>query len=180
MLCYPAQIIAKNFFSKAFFTLAIPGFIVTALLATGCGDDGRSGASGSETITVETGSLTKTKFIEQADAICKEGGEEIQEKLFPYLEARSKEPSSKDLLETHAAEIVNTIAIPRFEEEIDRIGKLGAPSGDEQEVAAILTAMHQVLEGAAEQPKAFMRSGASFGKAAKLARAYGLTACAPS
>jgi hypothetical protein len=148
--------------------------LITTLLVTGCGDDGDS---------VEAGSLTKSKFIEKADAICEANSEEIQEEFARYLEVKSKKSkgaSTEDLLDDHAAEIVNTIAIPHFEEEVDRIGQLGAPSGDEEEVTAILIAMDQVIEKATEQPKAFIQSGASFGKAAKLARSYGLTACAPS
>lgn len=148
---------------------------IAALLLGGCG-----GSEGSE-ISVETGSLTKAQFIEKAEAICDEGDERFQDELSDFLRRNSDLGSSRSEREATAEELVDTIYLPIQEEQIDRITALGAPSGDQEEIAAILEAFREGLEEAESHPLRFVRAASvtylPFDRATKLAEAYGFTVC---
>jgi hypothetical protein len=164
----------KAFLSKRFclgFTVVLLG-----LLGAGCGEEDTSeGASGS--ITVDTGTLPKAKFIVKADAICRKGNEEVQGGVEAFIQRYGKREYSEPLLVAKAPKLVSTVLAPSFEKQIDQILDLGAPKGDEAEVSAILTAMSDLVDDAEEQPKDFARNGEPFQEPAQLAQSYGLEVC---
>ena len=152
--------------------------IAATLLVGGCGE------SDSSEITGQTGSLTKAEFIRRADAICRKGGSQVQREFAAYVQRNSDAVSPESPQSEQgaaAAEIIDTIYVPGNEKQIERIGSLSAPSGDEGEVKAILAAMQDGLDEASDRPLVFIRAGSpkgpAFTEARKLARAYGLADC---
>jgi hypothetical protein len=138
--------------------------LAVALVATGCGG-GDSGPA----------SITKAEFIEQADAACKKGEEEIQKDFAVYLQERKNQEKATA---QDYAELVETVLVPNAEAEIDAIRALGAPSGDEKKVEAMLTAREESIEMSEKDPQAIIKDSKKiFGPASKLAKEYGLKTC---
>jgi major membrane immunogen (membrane-anchored lipoprotein) len=138
--------------------------LAVALVVVGCGSSDSS-----------TASITKAEFIKQADADCKKGEEEIQKDLAVYLKEHKdlEKPTEDDY-----SELVEAVLVPAAEQEIDDIRALGIPSGDEDQVEAMLDAREASIEKAQEEPKAVVQNGGSvFGEASKLAKEYGLKDC---
>ena len=158
--------------------MAIAAALTALLLAAGCGsdDDSATGSSDGE-VTVETGSLSKAKFVEQANAICQKTKDQFNKEAAQFVEQVSKKPP-KPTEGSPEEKLVEKAVVPNYQNEVDEISALGAPSGDEKEVTAFLEALQQVVDGASEEPASFVQSGGSFGKAPKLAKAYGLSGCA--
>lgn len=139
------------------------------LLATGCGDSGE--------INVETGSLTKAQFIKRADAICREAVIKVELATQAFVQSAKSADSPQAAFKTGAGKLISTSFVPAFEEEIDRVSSLGAPSGDEEEIAAILEAQQQGLDEAREDPVEFLRRASPFTKAFRLGQSYGFATC---
>jgi hypothetical protein len=132
--------------------LVVAGLV---LLVSGCGGSN------------STSSLTKAEFIEQADAIC-ENADGAQLAAVARVTRRSsgnKAADERELL------IQGLEPVQRQAEEINA---LGAPSGDEAQVSAIVVGMEEAVGGTEEAPDKVV---AVFAKVNKLAKAYGLKAC---
>jgi len=163
--------------------LSIRGFwFVTAalalvLLGAGCGgsDDSATGSSGGE-VTVETGSLSKAAFIKRANKICVDSKRQFFGEFGAFLKEQQENPP-KPTGETPEEIMVNTLLVPNFQRQIDKISALGAPSGDEEQVSAFLNAFQQATDEANEDPLAFIASKLDLGNMPKLANAYGLSFC---
>jgi hypothetical protein len=147
--------------SKRLFALS--AVFVLALVAAGCG-------GGSD-------SISKQQFITQADAICAKSNKQIQPQVVAYAKKvgwSGKTPPT----DAQATEIANTILIPSVQSQHDQIDALGAPSGQEQQVNAILTAVQDAIDQAKKDPTALMQSNdTTFAKANQVAKDYGLTVC---
>jgi hypothetical protein len=152
-----------------------------ALLAAGCGgsgnDDSATAASSSSEVTVETGSLSKAQFVKQARAICTKSHENFERDAVQILKRQNADPTKASKGDPEA-ELVLDAFVPNFQSQIDQVSELGAPRGDEEKVSAFLTALQEAVDGASNDPRAFVRSEADLGKAPKLAKAYGLEECA--
>lgn len=147
-----------------------------ALPAAGCGDSASSNEATNSGVTVQTGSLTKEQFVEKADQICEDSRAEFERKFSTF----SQRSSSAANLIDQAKNAIDTIFVPVYEKQIDQISSLGAPSGDEEEIASILGSVQRSLDKAKQEPLQFFRENKPFPEAEKLARAYGLTGCADS
>jgi hypothetical protein len=152
----------------------IAGTLVV-LVSSGCGGSGNSGANtdGGQGITVQTGSLSKAQFIKQADAICAKAVGKTRLAVQAY--ARQSRSSLND--PKIDAKLINTVLLPEYKEEIDRIKALGAPSGDEEKIAAIIEETQQGLREAREDPVEFVNRTSPFHKALRLGEAYGFNSC---
>lgn len=159
-------------------------YIAVALVAlfavSGCGGggDGDSAtASSGGPVTVEAGSLSKAQFVKQARAICTKSHEGFERDAVRILKQQKADPTKASEGDPEA-ELVLDAFVPNFQSQIDQVSELGAPRGDEDEVSAFLTALQEAVDGANQDPRAFVRSEADLGKAPKLAKAYGLEECA--
>jgi hypothetical protein len=152
--------------------------VVALLGMTGCGsDDSSAGAAANGEVTVKTGSLSKAQFVKQADQLCKETRRQFQGEYEDFVK---KEASSSTPPTNQTAKLVDAVIVPDFSGLVDQIGSLGAPSGDEQEISAFLTALQQRLQDFQERPSILEQTVTPFARTEKLARAYGLTGCAES
>jgi hypothetical protein len=169
------------FLNKRVFLFLIAA-MVALLFTAGCGSNGDSqgsspdGGGGSGEISVKTGSLSKADFVKQASAICEATSEKSRNGFVAYSQ-ENKVPTSGPGLAAKASDFVNSVFAPIFQEQIDQITSLGAPSGDEEQVSALVNAMQQGLDDGKQQPLALINGGPFLDEAAKLATAYGLPAC---
>jgi uncharacterized protein (UPF0333 family) len=152
--------------------------MLAGLFVAGCG------GSGGSTITVQTGSLSKTAFIEKADAICKAARTEFLAKYENLLKEHKAELFSKNTTkETQEAvigEVIDSVLTPNMEGEIARIGELGAPKSYAPEATAFLGALQTKLEEVQGDHSALSGTQFPFKKAEDIARRAGMYGCAES
>lgn len=143
--------------------------VALALALAGCGGDDDDSTE-SPPATDAAAPLSKAEFTEQANEICRVGGEQIDARA----EALGPDPSQAEI-EEFATEVV----APNVQDQIDQIEALGAPEGDEDEVQEIVDAVQESLDEVEEDPSV-LRTGDPFAEANRLAADYGLTVCAES
>jgi hypothetical protein len=162
--------------------------LVIGLIAAGCGSGSGSDSTASSgetasTTTPATSPIGKAEFIKKADAACAKGKKQVETEFAAYLKKNKiKEiPEAKEAKAQAAgreAEVIETIALPALQQQVDEIRALGFPDGEEDQVEPFLDAVEEGIEKIEEDPQAFF-SGADevFGKADKLAVKYGLKVC---
>lgn len=163
--------------------LTVGAALLALLLVAGCGDsdDSATGSSGgSEEITVETGSLSKAAFIKQVEPICRKATEKFEsqlEKAFGESTEKPRKPTEPSAVE----EYYETDFPETYENQIDEISALGAPKGDEQEIATYLEIVQKGVDEAREDfegfNQSFLENQGAFDGTAKLTAAYGLRGC---
>jgi hypothetical protein len=132
----------------------------------GCGDEPETFPAG------VAQPIAKVEFLAEADRICASTNARI-EAAADGLVATGDQPPPAEV-----RRIIRSVVVPALEVEVRAIRALGAPAGDEREVAAILAATEEgivqieadpvgVLDG---PPPALRRAG-------RLARAYGSREC---
>jgi hypothetical protein len=142
------------------------GVVAIAAVVAGCG-------SSDET----TSALTKQQFITQADAICKQGNEEIEEGFESFAE-QNDIPKNQEPSNAQGKEIVETVIVPSVDSQAEGIRALSVPSGDEDEISAMLDSLDEAIEEAEEDPEAlFTAKSDPFAKPNELAQDYGLKTC---
>ena len=117
--------------------------------------------------------LTKEEFVAQGNQICSEGNKTIDEAAKQVFSGGK--PKADEM-----QQFVTGTVIPSIQDQVDSIRALGAPEGDEDQVAAILDAAQQGIDEAKADPSllAGEQSGSDpFAEANKLTDDYGLTAC---
>jgi hypothetical protein len=161
-----------------------------AVLVGGCGGGsdstgtagtggGAEAKSGNGSAAEAASSLSKSEFVEKADAICNRDKRQGLAEMSTYVKEKGAESASPQAKIALLREALQAVFLPKVQDQIDEIRALGAPQGDEQEVEAFLAALQEGLDAAS---KAATPTNALFGQSFKrsgeLARAYGLTACA--
>ncbi|MCW2766172.1 MAG: hypothetical protein JWO11_2131 [Nocardioides sp.] len=147
-------------------TAVLPALILTLGLAvTGCGGGGDDKVTAEP--TAAAAALSKADFSSQANAICATGTQTID----AASAALGDSTSSADI----EAFVTETV-IPSVQGQHDAIEALGAPAGDEDEVAALLAALQTGIDALSADPAA-ITTGSPFDEANQLATAYGLTDC---
>jgi hypothetical protein len=137
-----------------------PFLCLAAALVAGCA----SGGGSAET------SLTKKQFVAKASSICQEAEQEEIKLIGSFSKSH---PDAKN-----EEELVEPAFIPPAEKMIRELGTLGAPSGDENEVKAIVEELENGLSETKKEPKALLNPNTNpFKEADKLAREYGIKAC---
>jgi len=151
--------------NKAFLA-AIAALVALTALVAGCG--------GGDETTDETVTLTKTEFIKQGDAICKQGNDESEKEAEEFAEDNDfkLEKASKKQLE----EAVGEVLVPNLEQQIEELDALGAPEGDEDKVEAIIVSLEEAT-GEIEDDPGIVFQGDVLKKPSKLAEEYGFKVC---
>jgi hypothetical protein len=137
------------------------------VLGTGCGSPKKTTAS-----TATTAAISKAQFIAQGNAICRQGNERLK----AAQQTLEKSLGKREPTKVQIAAYVSTIFLPQIEDQIARIKALGAPPGEEAQVATMLALAQRDLSRVRSDPASL--SPASFARFARAAHAYGLTACA--
>jgi ABC-type phosphate transport system substrate-binding protein len=174
---------------RGLFVIAATAFAL--LFAAGCGDsdDSATGSSGgdssgssTEEITVETGSLSKAAFVKKVEPVCRKALEKYQAQLEAAI-GENRENPPKPTETTVILEFYEDGFGKIYQTLIDEISALGAPSGDEQEIAAYLEAVQKGIDEVAEDPEdasqAFLEAEANFKGTPPLTTGYGLPVLCP-
>lgn len=128
------------------------------------GDDGGGGDG--------TGTLTRDEFVKQANAACAESKAAIN----TYF---SKEIGDKIPGPAKVKAFAEDVVVPSLREEGEALRAIGLPSGEEEEVEAILDAFDEALVKAEKDPSGVVAGTIDpFDKSGKMADAYGLEGCA--
>jgi hypothetical protein len=147
----------------------LAGVVAIAAVVAGCG----SSDDGTET----TEALTRQQFIVQADAICKQGNEEIEDGFESFAEENDI-PKNQEPSDAQGAELVETVLVPSVASQSEEIRELSVPSGDEEEISAMLDSLDEAVEEAEEDPEALFTAGSDpFAEPNELAQEYGLEIC---
>jgi hypothetical protein len=151
-------------------------FAVLALVAVaaGCGSDGDSGTGG-DAGTAETSAgaaeapLTSAEFAKAGNSICTQGIAEIEKSFEAFAKEKDldqgKQPGKAEL-----AAAVETILIPGINKQLEAIGALAAPQGEEQAVEEFLGRAEAELEKGEKNPTALTSATASKKRAKKRRR----------
>ena len=150
------------------FLAALAVLVALAALVAGCGG-GDDTTTDSATVT-----LTKTEFIKQGDAICKQANEENEAEAEEYAEENgfTLEKANKEQLE----EAVSDVLVPSLNKQVEELDALGAPKGDEEKVEAIVAALEEATEEIEDDPGSVFQ-GQTFQKPSQLAEDYGFKVC---
>jgi hypothetical protein len=136
--------------------------IAAVLVAAGCGDDDED--------TTTAAAPTKQEFIEQGDAICEEGDQEIDAAGQETFSGGRPSPEEQQ-------QFITETVVPNVQGQIDDLRALTPPEGDEEQVNQILDTAQEELDALEQDPQAgFM--GEPFAQAEKLLKDYGFEVCA--
>lgn len=133
--------------------------LLFALVAAGCGGGD------------DTESLSKSQFLKQGNAICKEGEEE-RGKLIIDASGKLKQEASVEEQEDLVLEV-----LPTYEKTTRELDELGAPEGDEEKVDAIVEAMEEAAEKVEANPGTALVANVPFKEANEQVEKYGLKSC---
>ena len=116
--------------------------------------------------------LDKVEFLAEADRICHSTNARI-EAAADDLAASPTDPTPAEV-----RQVVIGVAIPALEAEVRAIRAIGAPTGDEREVAAILAATEEGIEQIRADPAVVLEGPPpALRRAGRLAREYGSAEC---
>ena len=144
------------------------GALVFALGVAGCGGSG-------DDATADT-QIAKAVFLKKGNAICLQNLEEVKKDYTKFIEDKGGPEAAFDDLDS-ITEYVDTVVIPNKEQMVEDLRELGAPSGDEDKVDAILEAYEEGIEVAEEDPERAGVGSGVFWYAADLTKDYKLTNC---
>jgi hypothetical protein len=152
--------------------LACAAILTAGLLLVACGGgDDHS-----------TTAISKPEFVNKATAICITGNGRIGRVVEAALKAQAAEASRKgnahpNPTSAEIAKLGKDTVIPTGQRELDQIRALGAPSGQEDEIKALLSEQQSVLDKVKEDPSLYTSLGRRDPFAGKLAQDYGLSLC---
>jgi hypothetical protein len=141
------------------------GILAVAVVVAGCGSSGDAQTE-----------ISRAEFVRQANALCHDTEVRLKAGIARLL--AGNEPSNGREVVKAEAEVGRKVLIPAMEDQAEKIEALGAPNGDAAKVHAIVRATEEGLGKAEKHPERAVKDGTeAFGKANRLARAYGLSAC---
>jgi hypothetical protein len=160
-------------------------FLATAIVvavAAGCGGSGDSGGESGNGATIKTSSLDKEEFIQQASKACRELKKDILSRVLAYTEEHEPKHPTRAQESAVFAAMTKAVVLPTVEKEIVAIRRLGAPSGDEDEIGTFLASEEEAVKGIHNLDHIVSRFEIEryFSPSAKIAYEYGLEACANS
>ena len=143
------------------------------------GGESGSGSNEGGSSGGESGSATPARaaFIKEADAQCTKGNREQSAGIKAY----SEEKHPKSNFKSPEEELLVAVVLPNIRKNIEGLGEMTPPSGDEDEVGAIVDANEKALDELEADPgQAFTAGGANtsaFAEGTKLSKAYGFKVC---
>jgi hypothetical protein len=146
--------------------ILIAGALVASLAVAGCG--GAATNTTGSTANPAATTVTKEAFVARANEICGRADPE----LAAAEQQLANHPSTAKVIA-----LVRGTFVPSVESQTAQIKALGTPQGGQQEVATMLTLIEADLQKLKTNPALIATN--VFGNFARVAHAYGLTACAP-
>jgi hypothetical protein len=138
---------------------AVMGMLLPLVWLSGCG-----GSSGPP---------SKAEFIERGNTICRRAAAE-ERALVPLATVESQPPANR-------TSYVESVLVKSVEKELRRLKALDLPPGDKKKIKKIFKEIEKGIKDATLDPlDPLVNATDPFRKANRLARAYGLKACAES
>ncbi len=161
--------------------------VALALAGAGCGGDAREASDPGTGVAakkievpglgvIKASSIDRGRYIAKADAICRRSSD-----YMPALRRYLRQHPAPGLnYRERVADGVYAVVAKKFELQIAELAGLGAPAGDEQEIADFLSAMKHDVEGLERRDELSPKGDIEreFKPAAELARQYGISSCA--
>ncbi len=148
--------------------LAVAAILTVGLVLVACG-------SSNDNSTTTT-ALTKAEFLKKGNAICKKGNQQIN-KVANQTFTKKKYPNGPPPKSVQTKFATDTL-VPSIQQQIDGVKALGAPTGDEAKVKAIVDSAQSALDKAKADPTILLQNSTDpFAKSNKITKAYGLTVC---
>jgi hypothetical protein len=149
---------------------ALSALILIALLAfAGCGgddDDGSTATSGGEA------SITKPQFIAKATRLCNRAKAKMATEFVSFIQKNGTDPKARQ-------EAVETILIPHLRTQIEELGALPVPAGDEEEISNFLSTLEEVTDKIEDEKiSGNVELGEALIPAGRIAERYGMNDCA--
>jgi hypothetical protein len=141
-----------------------------AIVAAGCGS---SSDDSTDTVVV----LTKTEFIKQGDTICANGSKQIETEADEF--AKDNKVDTSNPTKAEQEEVIKTVVAPALQAQADELAALGAPDGEEDKTAAIITALEEGADELEADPASLLESDGAgpLDKANELANEFGFKKC---
>lgn len=162
---------------------AIACGIVFALAVAGCGGGGSDSGSSDESGS-SSSSSSKADYIKSADAICTEAGKEVKDQFAAYLKKNGidkeigESGESQAEAEANAVGAMETVAIPAFNRQIEKLSALEAPSELKAKAGEYIAAAEAALEkGEAEPLVIYTSLPKLFAASDKVAKELGFQVC---
>lgn len=155
--------------------------LAIAAVAAGCGggDDSTSSGdttSGGESTEASGSAPTKAVFIKEADKICADSNEVMNEELAEFSKendiSETEEPSEELQVEAY-----ESIVLPNIAGQGEEIAALTPPAGDEEAVEEITDALAESVDDVEASAEGLVEGKNPFGDASSKARAYGMKVC---
>jgi hypothetical protein len=155
--------------SKRFIVLFAAAVALVAF-AAGCG-------SSSDDSSDSTTALTKAEFVKQGDAICEKGSEQIEDEAEAFAE--DNDVDTDNPTDEQREEVIETVVAPSLRTQADELSELGAPSGEEEKVTAILDALEGGADELASDPASLLegKGPGPLDEANELANEFGFKTC---
>ena len=144
----------------------------SACLLAGCGG---SDDPGTTTAPVEPAAISRTEFLRQANEICFSTRTQIEAAVDDLVVGREglREAEPKE-----TARVVTRVVVPALESNVEAICAIGAPEGDEGEIARILETTRRGIAELRTDPAGVLdRPPPALRDAGRLARDYGAERC---
>ena len=146
--------------------------LIAAVTVAGCGS-----SSNSSTTTSTVATISKAEFVAKGNAICA-AGNKTQEAAFNAFAKKTGLKENEQPSKAQQTEAVNTIVVPSVQTQINAVKNIGAPSGEEQQVASALETAEQELSKVKANPELAFGKESAFIVAGEKLHALGLTKCA--
>ena len=178
--------------------MTLMAIVVAMLLAAGCGGGGdgdgstaeargsqeetqapSEGDSSSESSSSEGGKPngSDAALIKQADAVCNREGKRYRQEITEHLtrEGKSGQGEAQAL-----EEIVETVAVPRVESEIEGLEMLSGSPGGEAAVGQMIEKLEAAIAAAEADPVSFAEGGVpAVAESERTGQELGFSKCGP-
>jgi hypothetical protein len=162
---------------------ALIACLAIAAVAAGCGggsdstNSGDTTSGGGESTEASGSAPTKAVFIKEADKICGDADETLNEEIGEYAEENDIPLEKEEPTEDQQVELYEEVVLPNVAQQGEEIGELTPPEGDEETVEEIVDGLAEGVEEAEEDPQQLTEGKNPLADASKKARAYGMTTC---
>ncbi|HVD40402.1 MAG TPA: hypothetical protein VNC16_05305 [Solirubrobacterales bacterium] len=141
--------------------------VAVSVLAAGCGNgDSETGAAEPQ--------QSKAQFLQQANAICRQGLEEKERKLVAVVEKEGKSPLEGD--STQLEKLFISVVVPVYGDLISELTSLSPPTKDSARVERTWNEYEAALEEAEADPSKVVGENV-FDSANEASAQYGMDAC---
>jgi len=162
----PSNQMIRTKWNKGLRGIAVAVCAAAAVAAVGCGSDRSSSSEDAP---------TKVVFVKEADKLC----QKADARQLAGLKLYSEKHQPKGSTQAWEEQLAVAVGLPPLEIEARELAGLTPPSGDEDEIDAIVTAIEEAVEDTKDEPAGALKQPGknSFAAAEKMARDYGLKVC---